>query len=86
MKVEIKDNKWLEIKENKIGSEKQIKWADSIKLEKFAELINVFISIDYDPTELIKKYKEKIDKLNDILEATYWINNRNELAKILLKK
>lgn len=86
MKVRIQNDKWLEIIENKTGTEKQINWANKIKLEKFALLFGFFANYELDITNLVKKYEDRIDKLNNIIDAKFWIDNRSKLSTELLKE
>jgi len=80
-----------EIKETTTGSEKQKNWADNIKLNAFAEIMNVLgkgsnlMPTEEVYTENFKKYSEELEKLNNITDAKTFIDNRFRSASEWIK-
>ena len=73
-----------EVRATETGSEKQKEWADNIKLEKISEaLINTF-----DPrfSNVISKIMEYVEVMDDVVDANFWINNRNNTWKEICKE
>jgi hypothetical protein len=71
-----------EIKECKVGSEKQVAWANKIKSEK---LPMAYLTISDDHPQF-KDIKDLTDKANDIIEAKWWIDHRAATSKMILKE
>jgi len=72
------------MKTNIKGSEKQITWANSIKK---CAIEGIDRNIDHPSYAKIKSNKEEsISILDSIVDSKFWIENRNDDAKTLIRK
>lgn len=78
------DQKEYEVTGNVTGTEKQIKWADSIKANKITDIFILLTQPGHSAIE--GKIMEYCDTLNAINDAKFWIDNKNNTAKNILKE
>jgi hypothetical protein len=65
------------------GSEKQIDWANDIKLTMISDIFMLLSQPGYDAKE--NQIIMYCDKLNSITSAKFWIENKSLTAKEILK-
>jgi len=70
-----------QVSDNNSGSEKQINWANNIKVEKIADIIGM---ISQNP-KVKDQVLEIADKMNSIVDSKFWIDNRNNGWKEIAK-
>ena len=78
------NEKEFEINGNSIGSEKQIDWADRIKLKKISDMFLMLSQpgMSKHETQIIELCK----KMNQVVDAKFWIDNKNNMAKNIAKE
>jgi len=79
MKIQITSTTGKQIEfealENTIGSEKQINWADSLKANMIGKLLNWALEQIEENNK--NRIMSVIEKSNKIVDAKFWIDNRN---------
>lgn len=85
-KVETTNGKMAEreVSANVTGSEKQLSWADDIKLEKMSDIL--FTTLDPKYANVIAKLNEYADKMDAIVDAKFWIDNRTNSWREICKE
>jgi hypothetical protein len=75
------NEKIFDIFENETGSEKQINWSNQIKLNKISDLLNML-----GKPENEEKIISVFNKMNEIKDSKFWIDNRNIFTKNIAKE
>ena len=70
------------VESNSIGSEKQINWANQIKANKISD---VMMMISQHGIKVKDQAIEIADKINAVVDAKFWIDNRNNSWKEIVK-
>lgn len=73
------------VKRPNTGSEKQQDWANMIKANKIMDAENMISQPGVSEANK-KMVRELIDKMNDIIDSIYWINNRDKIARDIMKQ
>ena len=74
-----------EITENSIGSEKQIEWANSIKVNKISEIF-VMMSQPNIKKEQYPAIIAYCDTLNEKVDAKFWIERKDNSGREIAKE
>jgi len=76
--------KEFEVRVNSVGSEKQIDWSNQIKLNKISDLFSMLSQPGMSKHEA--QIMELCEKMNQIVDAKFWIDNKDNMAKNIAKE
>jgi len=66
------------------GSEKQISWANDIKLNTISDFFMMLARLNFMTKEI--EIRELCEKMNAISDAKFWIDNRDKSGKEIAKE
>jgi hypothetical protein len=74
-----------EVIETSIGSEKQINWANGIKINKISEIF-MMMSQPNIPSEKYPEIISYCDEMNKKVDAKFWIERKDNSGKEIMKE